>query len=57
MSFYRVIGVGGSFVFQDSLLFCQANIAPEKVDSSMSLWREYICRVPYTDLNRRGGTV
>jgi hypothetical protein len=57
MNFYRVVGVGESFVFRTSLLFCQANIAPEKVDSSMSLWREYISGVTYTDLNRRGGTV
>ncbi|KZN90257.1 Heat shock 70 kDa protein [Penicillium chrysogenum] len=49
MSFYRVIGVGGSFVFQDSLLFCQANIAPEKVDSNVAVLCEMeadLSRIP-----------
>ncbi|KAJ5258405.1 hypothetical protein N7524_009961 [Penicillium chrysogenum] len=37
MNFYRVVGVGESFVFRTSLLFCQANIAPEKVDSNVAV--------------------
>ncbi|KAJ5964982.1 uncharacterized protein N7479_004858 [Penicillium vulpinum] len=33
MSFYRVVGVGNSLVFQDSLMFCQSTTAPAEENS------------------------